>query len=290
MRFASSFLSTRARPPILHLDPSSTYSEETHVSREVTDIDDEKSLSAYLTEAASPPDAERPPPSRAVLLLPGARGWRDARTRRLADRIALYCLALVCIPDIHRGGAPMPLGQSPPTERVQSDVRSASLYLRADHRVGALALLGADSGGDSFILNSLAADAPAIGAAAGVALCCGATTASDKRRANELAALPQEDSNAAPLLLLFDKTGEGDDAAAASARSSLGLEEKSAGGGRDGGSMVMQFEGLGKAMGEAEEEEAEEVSFESEDALIMAEAFLNLHLARAEAARGSGGR
>ena len=50
----------------------------------------------------------------------------------------------------------------------------------------------------------------------------------------------------------------------------------------------MQFEGLGKAMGEAEEEEAEEVSFESEDALIMAEAFLNLHLARAEAARGGG--
>lgn len=137
--------------------------------REVEVADD---LSAYLTEEAAPTDAERERPSRAVVLLPGRRGWKCAHTRRLADRIAVFCLALVLVPDVHRGGAPLPAGQSPPAVRIAADARSSVLYLRADHRVRALALLGGGDGGASHVLAAFAANAPALGAAAGVALCC----------------------------------------------------------------------------------------------------------------------
>ena len=108
-----------------------------------------------------------------------------------------------------------PVGQSPPASRVAEDVRSSAIYLRADHRVGALALIGAGLGGASLMMRALSEDAPAVGAAAGVALCC----PSPGVRPDELAALPPSAAaSSVPLLLLFDRTSERDDAAAASAR------------------------------------------------------------------------
>ena len=97
-RTVRSSVAARWRRPRL----SATYELD---QREV-DVDD--GLCAYLTEQSAPPDADRPRPSRAVLLLPGARGWRCSHTRKLADRLAVFCCALVLVPDVHRGGAPWP--------------------------------------------------------------------------------------------------------------------------------------------------------------------------------------
>lgn len=84
----------------------------------MTPCADDEALQAYLTEQRPPYDAPRERPQRAILLLPGSGGWRCRRVRSLADRLAVFCLALVLVPDMHRGNAPVPIGQSPPAERV----------------------------------------------------------------------------------------------------------------------------------------------------------------------------
>ena len=210
-----------AAPPLLRAR-SELHSREVKVEG-INGLDDSDDfLEGYLTEEAVPDDSARERPSRALVLLPGANGWRCGRTRRLADRLAIFCLCLVLVPDLHRGSAPYPVGQSPPASRVAEDVRSSAIYLRADHRVGALALIGAGLGGASLMMRALSEDAPAVGAAAGVALCC----PSPGVRPDELAALPPSaTASSVPLLLLFDRTSERDDAAAASARASLGLSD-----------------------------------------------------------------
>lgn len=114
---------------------------------------------------------------------------------------------------------------------AQADVRNAAVYLRADHGITSLALLGAGTGGASLMLRCLATSAPALGASAAVALCCPGPAGP---RPDELSALPAPDaSDAIPLLLLYDKLGERDDTAAALAREHLGLDNGSSSGDDD---------------------------------------------------------
>lgn len=182
--------------------------------------------SAYLTEEVPRKGAQRP--SRAVLLLPGAHGFAAERTRRLADRLALFCFAMVLVPDVLQGGQPWPSSRqlprgsggseelaawasgSLPPKRVSSLVRSATVYLRADHRVETVALVGAGLGGN-LVLRALAEGGPPLRAAAGVALC------PLKPRLDELRGL------SAPVLLLFDRSTSSDDAATDETRDALAL-------------------------------------------------------------------
>jgi hypothetical protein len=154
-------------------------------------------------------------PRRSVVLLPGSRGFNCPRTRSLADRIAVFCFALVLVPDLLRGEEPWPEGQTP-QQRIAADLRTSAIYLRADHRIGPIALLGTGLGG-SLVLRALAAEGSsplAIGAAGGVALC------PPRPRRDELEALH------APTLLLFDRATTSDDEAARIARERLGLQQQ----------------------------------------------------------------
>ena len=63
-------------------------------------------LNGYLTSEM--PQPGRPRATRGLILLPDASGWQHPPTRRLADRLAVFCAALVLIPDVLRGGAPWP--------------------------------------------------------------------------------------------------------------------------------------------------------------------------------------
>ncbi|KAL1526610.1 hypothetical protein AB1Y20_015314 [Prymnesium parvum] len=173
------------------------------LSREV-EIDGERSpagpLAAYLTEEQR--DEARP--SRACLLLPGASGWRHPPTRRLADRLAVFCSCLVLVPDLWRAAAPSPpcvpqsseeyagsLGSLPP-ERVAADVRASTIYLRADHRVGPVALVGVRLGG-AHVLEQMGGPG---GYAAAAVLCP--------------SVLPRFAAESPPLLAIFDSGGEQD--------------------------------------------------------------------------------
>ena len=109
-------------------------------------------LNAYLTEETVQPG--QPRADRAILLLPPATGWKHAPTRRLADRLAIICRCLVLLPDLLRGGAPFDAAavsvdggyaawaaEQPPA-RLAADVRASAVYLRADHRVRGLGVVG----------------------------------------------------------------------------------------------------------------------------------------------------
>ena len=180
-------------------------------SREVEIDDDAASLtgalSGYLTEEVA--REGQPRPYRACLLLPGAAGWRHPPTRRLADRLAVFCSCMVLIPDLLRTAEPWPAQQplsgkgyaawlaTLPPQRVASDVRTSTIFLRADHRVGPVALFGAGLGG-GHALEAIASPSTYVAAAV---LCP--------------SACPQLSVASAPLLSIFDCGGQQDVAAAA---------------------------------------------------------------------------
>ena len=188
------------------------------------DLSDGTRASAYLTEERE--TDRRPRASRAIVLLPDASGGPSARTRSLADRLAVFCFAIVLVPELSRDGtgasaadalctttaAPAVVSEawasSLPPRRVASDVRDWAIYLRADHRVGPVALAGAGHGAP-LALRALSADGPTLPVCSGVALCA------PRVMRDELAALQ------APVLCLFDRTHARDDALAASARTFL---------------------------------------------------------------------
>jgi len=120
-------------------------------SREVEITED---LAGYLTEEKQ---EGKPRPTRACVLLPGAAGWRDEAVRRLADRLALFCQCMVLAPDLRRPD-------------IAKDVYDATVYLRADHRVKPIALVGVSSGANHVL--ELQRTMPAASTfAAAVALC-----------------------------------------------------------------------------------------------------------------------
>lgn len=186
------------------------------------DLSDGTRACAYLTEERE--TDRRPRASRAIVLLPDASGGPSARTRSLADRLAVFCFAIVLVPELSRDGTGASAADalctttaavvseawasSLPPRRVASDVRDWAIYLRADHRVGPVALAGAGHGAP-LALRALSADGPALPVCSGVALCA------PRVMRDELAALQ------APVLCLFDRTHARDDALAASARTFL---------------------------------------------------------------------
>ena len=188
------------------------------------DLSDGTRACAYLTEERE--TDRRPRASRAIVLLPDASGGPSARTRSLADRLAVFCFAIVLVPELSRDGtgasaadalctttaAPAVVSEawasSLPPRRVASDVRDWAIYLRADHRVGPVALAGVGHGAP-LALRALSADGPTLPLCSGVALCA------PRVMRDELAALQ------APVLCLFDRTHARDDALAASARTFL---------------------------------------------------------------------
>ena len=188
------------------------------------DLSDGTRASAYLTEERE--TDRRPRASRAIVLLPDASGGPSARTRSLADRLAVFCFAIVLVPELSRDGTgasaadalctttadPAVVSEawasSLPPRRVASDVRDWAIYLRADHRVGPVALAGVGHGAP-LALRALSADGPTLPVCSGVALCA------PRVMRDELAALQ------APVLCLFDRTHARDDALAASARTFL---------------------------------------------------------------------
>ena len=157
--------------------------------------EDATTFKAYFAEEE--PREGRARSSRGVVLLPGAAGHRCPQTRSLAQRLAVFCCALVLVPELRSPAAP---------KRVAQDVRSAVIFLRADHRVRPLALAGAHYGA-SQVLRVLSADGPGLAAVAGVAIC------PPRPQRDELHE-PQ-----APLLILFD--GPEDDDTAAHVRAAL---------------------------------------------------------------------
>lgn len=117
-------------------------------------------LTAYVTEEQPREDSERV--DRALILLPDASGWKDVQTRRLADRLAIFCSCVVLVPDLLRGEAACT--QAPddeayaswlsalPPERVDRDVRACVVVLRADRRIrGPLTMLGLGLGGGQAV-------------------------------------------------------------------------------------------------------------------------------------------
>jgi hypothetical protein len=188
------------------------------------DLSDGTRACAYLTEERE--TDRRPRASRAIVLLPDASGGPSARTRSLADRLAVFCFAIVLVPELSRDGTGASAADALctttaaaavvseawasnlPPRRVASDVRDWAIYLRADHRVGPVALAGAGHGAP-LALRALSADGPALPVCSGVALCA------PRVMRDELAALQ------APVLCLFDRTHARDDALAASARTFL---------------------------------------------------------------------
>ena len=187
------------------------------------DLSDGTRACAYLTEERE--TDSRPRASRAIVLLPDASGGPSARTRSLADRLAVFCFAMVLVPELSRDGtgasAADALGtttaatavseawaSSLPPRRVASDVRDWAIYLRADHRVGPVALAGVGHGAP-LALRAMSADGPTLPVCSGVAVCA------PRVMRDELAALQ------APVLCLFDRTHARDDALAASARTFL---------------------------------------------------------------------
>ena len=117
-------------------------------------------LTAYITEEQPREDGE--PVNRALILLPDASGWQDVQTRRLADRLAIFCSCVVLVPDLLRGEAACTQAQDDeayaswlsglPPERVDQDVRDCVVVLRADRRIrGPVTMLGLGLGGGQAV-------------------------------------------------------------------------------------------------------------------------------------------
>lgn len=162
------------------------------------EVELEPGRGAYLTEEVQ---EGSPRPARAVVLLPDATGFRGP-IRRFADRLAIFCFALVLVPDLYRGDTwssqPIPsddyatwLSGLPP-QRVEGDLYDWTIYLRADHQVRPVVLAGTGLGAE-LVLRALGSEARDLQFAAGVAI------AARHVRRKELTRLR------APVLLLFDK-------------------------------------------------------------------------------------
>ena len=118
------------------------------------DLEDGSTGRAYLTEER--PEEHRPRASRAIVLIPEAAGIDSSRTRHLADRLAVFCFAMVLVPDLN-GGA-LAHDESDETwvsslapRRVDAAMRDWTIYLRADHRVGPVALVGAGAAAEIML-------------------------------------------------------------------------------------------------------------------------------------------
>jgi hypothetical protein len=109
-------------------------------------------LKAYLVRE-EPREGGSYSAGHGVLLLPDASGWRSSRTRRLADRLAVFCSCLVLLPDLQRGqggwDGPATAGgefeswlSGLPPGRIASDLRECTVYMRADLRVRRMGLVG----------------------------------------------------------------------------------------------------------------------------------------------------
>ena len=263
-------------------------------------------MQAYLTEET--PREGKARASRSILLIADGDGWQAERTRRLADRLAVFCFALVLVPDLLRDSSPFEGGAaadlatwasgSLPPARIAADLRAASIYLRADHRASSLALVGSGAIGGSLALRALSAEGAPLGAVAGIAL------SPARPRHDELLGLR------APLLLLLNRARVADDEIAADATAQLkahGNELSDA-----GDHMVMQATGLDDYLGRVSDHIVEsgsessdgsvdsdafatgdavvgevlepslDVGIGAEDAIIMAESWINLHCDRQE--------
>ena len=143
------------------------------------EIDDARetcgALNAYVVE--EPVGQGRAENGRAVVLLSGSSGWRHQPTRRLADRLAVFCSCMVLLPDLLRGAEPWPaephvrktlsgsggyaswLSALPP-DRADADIRASVIYLRADQRKTSIALVGLGLGGEQARPSSRGATRP----------------------------------------------------------------------------------------------------------------------------------
>ena len=226
------------------------------------------SIDAYLTEEV-PLSGAQARPSRGVVLLPDCGGIGCQRIRTLADRLAVFCCAMVLVPDVYRGS---PLAQTQsvtsdkgaawmsgcPPRRVASDVRASAIYLRADQRADTVALVGSGFGGD-LVLRALSSSdhTASLGVVSAVALCPRSATGAEL-----VADLP------VPTLCLVDG-------------SPLALTLNAAPLRAPCPPVVMQFAGLrgacGMSVNDVETSERD-VHDGREDGIIMTEAWLNLHM------------
>ena len=136
----------RSSPPSRALDRD--FSLKYALRQEEVDVTD---FSAYLVRE-EPREGGSYSAGAGVLLLPDAAGWKHARTRRLADRLAVFCSCLVLVPDLHRGaagwegpaaGTAFDAWQSGlPPARLASDARECAVHMRADLRVERMGLVG----------------------------------------------------------------------------------------------------------------------------------------------------
>ena len=249
---------------------------------ELPAVHDGDAIDAYFTQEE--PRENRAPSRCAVIVLPDNAGYEAKTARSLADRLALFCLALVLVPDIHRGQAPLPAEMTPQQDRVALDVRTAAVYLRADHRVGPIALFGVGSGG-SLVLRSLCVNAEAAGidAAGGAAICPSAFNYDDLSHGLR-----------APTMMLFDPSIAREAEAAASARRLLANAGEPGGTASDTPHRVQEFHGLAARCGLMDEsgpdenedgagggDDESDSPSNAEDGLIMAEAWITLQLQRA---------
>ena len=163
----------RSAPPSRALDRD--FSLKYALRQEEVDVTD---FSAYLVRE-EPREGGSYSAGAGVLLLPDAAGWKHARTRRLADRLAVFCSCLVLVPDLHRGaagwegpaaGTAFDAWQSGlPPARLASDARECAVHMRADLRVERMGLVGLGLGG-RYALAEISRDA-ALLASAAVAIC-----------------------------------------------------------------------------------------------------------------------
>ena len=149
------------------------------LQQQEVEIDDARetsgALNAYVVE--EPVGQGRAENGRAVVLLGGSSGWRHQPTRRLADRLAVFCSCMVLLPDLLRGAEPWPaephvretLGGSGgyatwlsalPPDRADADIRASVIYLRADQRKTSIALVGLGLGGEQAPSSSRGATRP----------------------------------------------------------------------------------------------------------------------------------
>lgn len=118
----------------------------------------EEDLLGYLTQEANIRGRERL--EVGCLLLPGKHGWKHQPTRNFADRLAVWCNCLVFVPDVKQSSMP---------DQVASDVRTAIAYMRGDHRIRVMGIVGVGRAADRLVELSYSPLFKAFGAA--IAIC-----------------------------------------------------------------------------------------------------------------------
>ena len=118
-------------------------------------------INAYITQEDPQVFKRHQKCDSAVILLPDADGWKSKKIRNLADRLAVLCATIVLVPDLLRGqpnwngtasidGFDTWMSGLPP-KRVLQDVRESSVFLRADHRVSQIGIVGVGMGGSQAL-------------------------------------------------------------------------------------------------------------------------------------------